>query len=164
MLNPCYVHGTTHVHGYVHACSCMFVHVKFWLPRSSWALVSHTREGALAHTHSPTVHPHSLSRLKPWPTEDSSTPFFHYHLFNFIQLLSQCTKELREEVLRFPASLWWRTRCLYIIIDKGARLQFTPISPWTLCLLDYISCCSKISFTILHRAFRLLRLDSKDQS
>ena len=32
MLNPCYVHGTTHVHGYVHACSCMFVHVKFWLP------------------------------------------------------------------------------------------------------------------------------------
>ena len=53
--------------------------------RSSWALVSHTREGALAHTHSLTEHPHSLSRLKPWPTEDSSTPFFHYHLFNFIQ-------------------------------------------------------------------------------
>ena len=35
MLNPCYVHGTTHVHGYVHACSCMFMHVKFWLPDTS---------------------------------------------------------------------------------------------------------------------------------
>ena len=79
-------------------------------------------------------------------------------------MLSQCTKESREEVLRFPASLRWRTRCLYSIIDKGSRLQFTLISPWTLCLLDYISSCSKISFTILHRAFRLLRLDSKDQS
>ena len=37
MLNPCYVHGTTHVHGYVHACSCMFEHVKFWLPSNDAA-------------------------------------------------------------------------------------------------------------------------------
>ena len=79
-------------------------------------------------------------------------------------MLSQCTKESREEVLRFPASLWWRTRCLYSIIDKGSWLQFTLISPWKLCLLDYISCCSKILFKILHCAFRLLRLDSKNQS
>ena len=101
------------------------------------------------------------TNIKPWLTEDSSTPFFHYHL---LKMLSQCTKESREEVLRFPASLRWRTRCLYSIIDKGSRLQFTLIFPWTLCLLDYISSCSKISFTILHRAFRLLQLDSKDQS
>ena len=39
MLNPCYVHGTTHVHGYVHACSCMFVHVKFWLPLTPYVMM-----------------------------------------------------------------------------------------------------------------------------
>ena len=91
-------------------------------------------------------------------------PFLPLSSFQLHSMLSQCTKESREEVLRFPASLRWRTRCLYSIIDKGSRLQFTLISPWTLCLLDYISSCSKISFTILHRAFRLLRLDPKDQS
>ena len=69
--------------------------------RSSWALVSHTREGALAHTHSSTEHPHFLSRLKPRPTEDSSIPLFHFHLFNFIQCWVSALKSRRRKFWGF---------------------------------------------------------------
>ena len=131
--------------------------------RRSWACEPYTRRRPRSHAQ-PDRTPAFLITPKTLTHGGLIHPFLPLSSFQLHSMLSQCTKESREEVLRFPASLWWQTRCLYSIIDKGSRLQFTLISPWTLCLLDYISSCSKISFTILHRAFRLLRLDSKDQS
>ena len=73
--------------------------------RSSWALVSHTRKGVLARTHSLTE-PAFLITPKTLIHGGLIHPFLSLSSFQLHSMLSQCTKESREEVLRFPASLW----------------------------------------------------------
>ena len=73
--------------------------------RSSWALVSHTRKGVLAHAQ-PDRTPAFLITPKTLTHGGLIHPFLSLSSFQLHSMLSQCTKESQEEVLRFPASLW----------------------------------------------------------
>ena len=72
--------------------------------QSSWALVSHTRKGVFACTHSLTE-PSFLITPKTLTHGGLIHPFLPLSSFQLHSMLSQCTKESREELLRFPASL-----------------------------------------------------------